>query len=150
MAFAQKVDKKEVKQLQAFLAQTSEKGGTNAQALNISDLNSPATWEGVTVADGHVTAIEWKDKKLGGDLALTGFTALTKVDVSRNALKSLNVSGDAALVDLNASRNKLTNINTTGCAALENLSVYHNRLSELEITDTPVLKNLNCSNNYFV
>lgn len=57
-AFAQKMDKNEVKQLQNFLSQPAEKGGTNATALKITDLKSPATWEGVTVANGRVTAIE--------------------------------------------------------------------------------------------
>ena len=33
--FAQKVDKAEINKLKTFLAQTSEKGGTNAAALNI-------------------------------------------------------------------------------------------------------------------
>ena len=32
-AFAQKIDKNEVKQLKAFLSQPAEKGGTNATAL---------------------------------------------------------------------------------------------------------------------
>ena len=101
-AFAQ-INKNEVKKLQEFLAQPAEKGGTNASQLKITDLKSPATWEGVTTSGGHVTAIEWKDKHLAGSLDLSGFTALTKVDVSRNALTSLSVDGDAALTELNRS-----------------------------------------------
>lgn len=65
-AFAQKIDKNEMKQLKAFLSQPAVTDATNAQALKITDLNSPATWEGVTIANGHVTAIKWKDKKLAG------------------------------------------------------------------------------------
>ena len=46
---AQKIDKNELKQLQAFLAAPAEKEATNAQALKITDVKSPATWEGVTI-----------------------------------------------------------------------------------------------------
>lgn len=149
-AFAQKMDKNEVKQLQNFLSQPAEKGGTNATALKITDLKSPATWEGVTVANGRVTAIEWKDKHLAGDLDLSGFTALTKVDVSRNALTSLSVAGDAALTELNASRNKLSTLTLKDNSALRDIKVYRNRLTDIDITGTPLLTNLNCSNNLLV
>ena len=50
-AFAQKMNKAEVKQLQNFVAQTSEKGGTNGEALKIVDMNAPSTWEGITCQD---------------------------------------------------------------------------------------------------
>ncbi|MDE7472887.1 MAG: hypothetical protein K2M68_04795, partial [Muribaculaceae bacterium] len=106
-AFAQKIAKNEMKQLKAFLEQPAEKDGTNAQALKIVDMNAPATWEGVTIVDGHVTAIDWKDKKLAGDLDLSGFTQLSNVDVSRNKIASLSVAQDASLTDLNASRNQI-------------------------------------------
>ena len=126
--FAQKVDKKEMKQLQAFLSQPAEKDGTNAQALKIVDMNAPSTWEGVTVANGHVTAIEWKDKKLGGSLDLSNFSALATVDVSRNKLTSLNVSGDVALTELNASRNALSAIDLEGCSSLTKVNIYRNQI----------------------
>ena len=114
MVFAQKPNKAELKQLQAFMAQTSEKGVTNAQALNISDLSNPSTWEGVKMDNGRVTSIDWKGKKLAGQLNLAGFNFLQKVDVSRNAITSLSVAGDAALTELNASRNKLTTADLAG------------------------------------
>ena len=75
-AFAQKMDKNEVKQLQSFLSQAAENGGTNAQALQVSDINAIAAIPGITVDGGHVTAIEWKDKKLAGSLDLSGFMNL--------------------------------------------------------------------------
>ena len=87
-AFAQNIAKNELKQLQSFLAQPAQKEATNAKALKISNINSPATWEGVTVANGHVTAIDWKDKGLAGTLDLSGFSALTKADISRNAIEN--------------------------------------------------------------
>ena len=68
--FAQSVDKGELKQLKAFLAQPAAEASTNAEALKISNQNSPATWEGITVENGHITAINWKDKKLACRIAL--------------------------------------------------------------------------------
>ena len=73
-AFAQNLDKNELKQLKEFLSQPSaEAGKTNAEALKIHNLNAPASWEGVTIQDGHVTALKLSDKKLDGDISLTGF-----------------------------------------------------------------------------
>ena len=106
-AFAQNINKSEAKQLKAFLAQTAENGESNAQALKIYDLNQLASVEGVTVVNGHVTAIEWKDKKLAGSLDLSGFQALEKVDVSRNKISAINVSNTPSLSQLNVSRNVL-------------------------------------------
>ncbi|MDE7467912.1 MAG: hypothetical protein K2M61_06110, partial [Muribaculaceae bacterium] len=59
-ASAQNIAKNELKQLQAFLAQPAAEATTNAEALKISDTKNVASWEGVTVENGHVTAIEWK------------------------------------------------------------------------------------------
>ena len=136
-AFAQNLDKNEAKQLKAFLNE-----GNNATELKVSNPNSVASIEGVTVEAGHVTAIEWKDKKLSGALNLTGFKALNKIDVSRNNLTSLNVSGCAALTELNAGRNKLSEVNFDGCQALQKVSIYKNRLTDLSLSNVPLLKNL--------
>ncbi|MDE6135956.1 MAG: hypothetical protein K2F97_00590, partial [Muribaculaceae bacterium] len=113
--FAQSVNKGELKQLKAFLAQPAAEAATNAAALKITDQNNPSTWEGVTVAGGHITAIEWKDKKLAGVLDLSGFSALQKVDVSRNKLTGFTAKGDGALTELNVSRNRLTELSVEGC-----------------------------------
>ncbi len=131
-ATAQKIDKNEMKELQAFLSQPAEKHATNAEALKITDLKAPSTWEGVTVENGHVTAIEWGDKHLAGDLNLSNFSALTKLNVSRNALTSLNVSGNAALNRVDAQRNKITTVNLEGCSGLQVLNIYKNRITDLD------------------
>lgn len=106
-SFAQ-INKGELKQLQNFLSQPAKEAATNAEALHITNVKDPSTWEGVTVTGNRVTKIDWKDKKIAGTLDLSGFTALTSVDVSRNALTALTVDGAGALNELNASRNKLS------------------------------------------
>ena len=131
-AFAQNLDKNEAKQLKAFLNE-----GNNATELKVANPNAIASVEGVTVENGHVTAISWKDKKLSGALNLTGFKALNKVDVSRNNLTSINVSGCAALTELNASRNKITSADFAGCEALQTLSIYKTVLLKSTSTMCP-------------
>ncbi|MDE6390018.1 MAG: hypothetical protein K2L26_01200, partial [Duncaniella sp.] len=137
-AFAQNLDKNEAKLMKAFLSEPA-KEGTNAQALKVANINDIASIEGVTVQNGHVTAIEWKDKKLGGTLNLAGFKALTKVDVSRNEITSMTVAGCANLTDLNASRNKIAEIDLDNCGNLQNVAVYKNRLTEIDLNNTPML-----------
>ena len=146
---AQNLDKNEAKQLKAFLSEPS-RDGTNASALKVSNIGSFGSIEGVTVENGHVTAIEWKDKKLSGALDLSGFKALNKVDVSRNDLTSLSVEECAQLTELNAGRNKISEIDLNGCESLQKVAVYKNRLTDISLSDTPMLENLNVSNNLFV
>ena len=150
-AFAQNLDKNELKQLKEFLSQPSaEAGKTNAEALKIHNLNAPASWEGVTIQDGHVTAIKWSDKKLAGDFSLTGFKVLSSLDVSRNSLSSIDTKGNSNLTEVNAYRNKITAANFEGNIKLQKLNIYRNRLTDIDITDTPLLSNLNISNNLIV
>ena len=61
--FAQ-INKGELKQLQNFLSQPGKEAPTNAEALRISNVKDPSTWEGITIVGNHVTKIDWKDKKL--------------------------------------------------------------------------------------
>ncbi|MBQ6938338.1 MAG: hypothetical protein IJN35_00650, partial [Muribaculaceae bacterium] len=89
-------NKNEVKKLKEFLQTTSVHGKSNYQLLGVP-LNEPAMWSGVTWNnDGHVTAIEWRDKKLSGQLDVSGFSALQNIDVAHNAITMLNVSGCVA------------------------------------------------------
>ena len=144
--FAQ-VTKGELKQLQNFLAQPAAEGGNNAEALRITNPKDPSTWEGVTVSGNHVVAIDWKGKKLGGALDLSGFSALTKVDVSRNKITSFTVNGDAALTEVNCSRNRITDVDFSGCTSLVKIAANNNRITDFEITGTPAIKNINISAN---
>ena len=108
---AQKLQKNELKQLQAFLNQPAMVESTNAAALKVGNMADPSTWEGVKIENGHVVEINWSGKKLAGNLNLTGFSALTHVNVSNNRISSLTVDNNPALVYLNAGRNRLSNIN---------------------------------------
>ena len=110
-AYAQRPNDGEIKRLQSFIQLPSQHPGkTNAEALHISDINNPAAWEGIVISNGHVTRIDWKGKHLAGQLDLSGFAALSNIDVSHNALTSLSVAGCTALAELNASHNRLVQI----------------------------------------
>ncbi len=74
-----------------------------------------------TVENGHITAINWKDKKLAGTLDLSGFDALQKVDVSRNRLTGFTADGDGVLTELNVSRNRLTEFSIENCPQISKL-----------------------------
>lgn len=147
IAFSQKVAKNEVKALQSFLAQPSAKGGTNAQALGITDLGNPSSWEGVTVTDGSITAIKWDRKHLGGSLNLNGFKNLASVDISDNHIKTVSLTQLPALVSINAGKNSITEAVITGCPQLQVVKFNRNHLSNLDLSDVPFLKSLNVAQN---
>ena len=61
MGFGQNLAKSEAKSLAAFLSQTSAEGRTNASSLGLSiDPKSFDSAEGITIENGHVTAIDWQ------------------------------------------------------------------------------------------
>ena len=149
-ASAQRPVKSELKQLQAFLSQPAMESSTNAAALKITDLNNPASWDGVKMEGGRIVEIDWSGKRLAGDLDLSGFKNLSKVNLSNNRITSVLVNDNPALNYLNVGRNRLTSINVSACPQLRDLRVYRNQLSSIDISGTPVLERLNVSGNSLV
>ena len=119
-AMAQNLNKTEAKALQAFLNQPAVEKSTNGAALGYA--GSVATVPGIKIANGHVTAIDWKDKHLAGQLNLSNFPQLEKVEVSGNKLTALNLSGNPALVEVNAGRNRISEFTVTNCPQIQVLS----------------------------
>ena len=136
--------------MKAFLQSPGVDDATNAAALKITNFNDPASWEGVQVENGRIVSIDWKGKRLAGNLDLSGFKALVKVDVSGNRLSGLTLASCPVLADVNASRNRLTEFSVSACPALASLNLYRNRLMDISLSDTPALKYLNVAANYFV
>ena len=129
-AWSQNLNKAEAKALQNFAAQTSAVGNTNADVVNFTG-NNVVNMPGVTVENGHVTAIKWNKKDLSGVLDLTNFPNLVSVDVSDNKLTALNVTNAPALVTLNASKNRLKEVTLSGVDQLQVLELNKNRISEI-------------------
>lgn len=119
MSWAQ-ISKNEAKSLNAFLAQPSAEGTTNAAALGVGP-NAAASIPGLKIENGHVTEIDLSHKKLAGDLNLSGFPALTKVNVSDNRIQTLTLANNPALVGVNASHNRLTEFAVSGCPQVQNI-----------------------------
>lgn len=135
-AFAANVSKSETKALNAFLSQSAAKGGNNAEALKMIG-SDPANCPGVKVENGHVVEIDWRGHELAGDLNLSAFPALTKIDVSDNKIASLTLSDNPALTVVNAGRNRLTQVDITKCPAVTQLRLNRNQLSQIELGATP-------------
>ncbi|MDO4628278.1 MAG: hypothetical protein Q4C70_03765 [Planctomycetia bacterium] len=160
--------------LRTFLAQTNENGLSNGELITPNfDINSPATWAGITwtYIDGchYLTDINWKGCELTGvldlsecvtleridcslnqleELILSGCTSLTEIDCSDNDLmESLNVSDCTALEYLICSLPNLLELDVTGCTNLIQLECILTRLSSLDISTCDSLVSLNCSQN---
>ena len=133
-------NKNEVRKLRDFLQTESVHNKANYVQLGVS-INDPASWNGVTWSnDGHVTAIDWHDKKLCGQLDVSGFAALQSMDISRNEITMVNVSGCTALQSLDVSRNHLSQLVLDNCPRLVAINCYRNRLTDMSVEGTPMLK----------
>ena len=75
------------------------------------------------------------------------FTALTKLNCSRNGLKSLDVSKNTALMELNCSNNSLTSLDVTKNTALTVLKCSDNSLKSLDVSKNTALRELYCGVN---
>ena len=125
--WSQNLSKSEAKSLQAFATQASAKGGDNGSALGFTG-GSFANFPGITVsADGHVTEIDWRNKDLAGNLDLSKFPALQKVNVSGNKIVTLTLSANPQLVEVNAGHNRITDVTLTDCPQLQTLRLNRNR-----------------------
>ncbi|OQB31320.1 MAG: Leucine Rich repeats (2 copies) [Bacteroidetes bacterium ADurb.Bin174] len=87
------------------------------------------------------------------ELVCQNLTALTKINVSNNALDSLNVSGCTALEELYLDNNAeldLASIDTlNNCTALKKLGISNCNFSSLDVSTLTELRYLNCAGNNF-
>ncbi|MCI5626481.1 MAG: hypothetical protein MR333_02475, partial [Porphyromonadaceae bacterium] len=126
-AMAQKPQKNELNQLKTFLQAPSDRGVSNAQALNITDLGNPASWKGVKMENGYITEIDWSHKNLAGALNVSGFKNLQRINVTDNRISSLTLDNDPALIRVDAGRNIISDLSIDNCTNLQVLRVYRNR-----------------------
>ena len=145
---AQSLNKSEAKNLGAFLQQTSPEGKSNAAALGIVGNNITAA-HGVKIENGRIVEIDWGGKKLAGTLNLSGFPALTKINVSHNKISALTIANNPALVEVDAGHNAINSFAVSACPQLQVLRLDRNMLSDLNVGAVPFLKKLDISSNYF-
>ncbi|NMH89390.1 T9SS type A sorting domain-containing protein [Flavivirga algicola] len=83
-------------------------------------------------------------------LDLSKNTALTDLDVSNNGLSDLDVSNNTALITINGSGNTLTELNLTANTNVTNLNIANNNFSEFTPSSIASLQLLNCDGNQLV
>lgn len=150
---AQTYNAQEVAKLKAFLIQNSaEKGKKNYEQLGVASLDA-VDWKNVSGlkwnANGRVESINWKEKKLGGDLDVSGFTDLLVMHCERNQLQSLNVTGNTKMTYLDCFNNEFKSIDISTNVNLTRFCCRYNQLTKLDVTHNPKLTFLCSSGNRF-
>ena len=126
-------DEGEIAKLRTFLLQESAEAGVmNYEQLGIPSMDDiiwstvpGLRWNNVTL---FLEQVVWADRKLSGDLDLSGFTRLKVLSCSYNDLKTVNVRD---------------------CPALYSLDIYTNDLWEIDVTTNPQLNFLRTGYNHF-
>ncbi|KLL04845.1 MAG: hypothetical protein MRERV_1c097 [Mycoplasmataceae bacterium RV_VA103A] len=85
---------------------------------------------------------------LEGELDLSDFTNLEKLECSGNKLTNLNISNCHQLKALYCDHNQLTSLNLSKCINLTELYCFDNKLTKLDLTDLTQLEEIGCNNNY--
>ncbi|CAG8813414.1 29723_t:CDS:2, partial [Racocetra persica] len=93
------------------------------------------------------TEMDLSNKGLIGDLNLSAFPNLERLDVSNNRIARLGIRNNPKLKELVASNNKLKKIGLSNNGNLETLVLTSNQLTELKVSHLTKLKTLNCAIN---
>ena len=123
----------------------------NGLKLNSSyDLTNPTTWKGVVWTSDSVKRIKelnWFDKGLSGNLDVSGFTSLEKLECTHGNVKSVNLKNAGSLKTLYIAYTDISEINVSENTNLETLYLTSNDLSSIDISRNTKLKKFDCTNN---
>lgn len=123
----------------------------NGEVINASyDAADPATWTGVTWssdASKCVTEISWNSLDLKGALNVSAFTSLTKLICCESYLSEIDVTGNSALSYIDISYDALATLDLSTCANLQELYCQNNHIDVLTLTGLANLTTLTCSEN---
>jgi Fibronectin type III domain./Lipase (class 3). len=152
----------ELMQLRAFAQQED-----NLERLGWN-LNDISTWHGIYWTEGAENRIQSIDLSylfVFGQLDLSGFSALTYLDISGNLIYELDLAGCDSLKYFNCFNNalqhlaipsaeivecgfnKLLSLNVSGAVNLERLYCNANQLDALNLSRNTVLTELDCAEN---
>lgn len=112
------------------------------------DVENTDTWEGVTIQDGRITAIELPLAVLGGTLDLSGLDKLESLKCLYNGFEDISLEGCSSLKTLLLGGQKIEELDLSGCRSLESVNVSDNHLKKILWGSYSSLKWLNCSANY--
>ena len=139
----------QVQALHGFATQTQVIGDStvsNAELLGWT-ADDPASWNGILWADGSVSEIELGYASVFGELDLSSFSDLVKLDVSYDSLTAINLANCENLQYLCCPGNELEELDVSGCPSLLELDCSGNRLTTLNVSGCPMLRKLDCSSN---
>jgi hypothetical protein len=152
-------------QSEAALAQMSGEGengiavqsaGVAIDNTNFPDANFRTVVENFdtnkdsSLSDTEIAAVEAIDCFEKGISDLTGishFTALKKLNCSKNQLTKLDVSKNTALTILDCDNNQLTSLDVSKNTSLRELVCVKNRLTTLDVSKNTALTYLSCGYN---
>lgn len=112
------------------------------------DVENTDTWEGVTIQDGRITAIELPLAVLGGTLDLSGLDKLESLKCLYNGFEDISLERCSSLKTLLLGGQKIEELDLSGCHGLESVNVSDNHLKKILWGSYSSLKWLNCSANY--
>ncbi|WP_320054241.1 T9SS type A sorting domain-containing protein [uncultured Acetobacteroides sp.] len=142
----------DVDKLKVFLNKPSQESGkTNGQQLNTTyNPEDPATY-GVAWSRHNVNKrvinFQWYDKKLSGDLDLSGCELLNDVFISNNKIPSVNFKECSSLVNLYAESNEIASASFDKHPLLESVDISLNKLTSLAIPEAPMISYLFAADN---
>ena len=132
--------------LKKIIAEQKERGADVNE-----NLNSPQyDWEEID-GEKRVTRINWKNKKLCGDISFAGLSELRKLVCSSDGLTGLltglDVRENTKLESLFCGGNQLTELDISKNMELYDLDCEINQLTELDLNNNPKLEYLYCNRN---
>ena len=152
---AQTLNNSETAKLTLFLEKESaESGKKNYQQLGILDLES-VDWlnvEGlVWNTNGRLDSIKWYNKKLGGDLDISGFSEIRFIRCEYNGLTTIDVTGCTGLLYFDCFNNNFTSLDISTNINLEWICCRWQNvvLKEIDLTHNPKLYHFCGTGNHF-
>ncbi|WP_405115605.1 leucine-rich repeat domain-containing protein [Paenibacillus sp. FSL K6-1217] len=97
-----------------------------------------------------VTTLELAGRKFSSLQGIEHFTALEKLDCSRNSLRTLDLSRNTMLEKLESHENMLSRLELSGNPRLKVLSCSYNSLHQLNLKGNTALERLDCGSNYII
>ncbi len=98
-------------------------------------------------AQVYTGSINVQNKGVSDLTGIEAFTALTRLNCSRNQITNLNITANTDLEYLDCEYNQLTNLDLSTNTNLEYLRCVNNQLTQLDISGNTSLRSLNCSIN---
>jgi len=142
----------ETSKLREFLLQESaEPGVKNYEQLGLTQMNY-IDWWSVPGLDFHnqsflLIRVRWSDRKLAGNLDLSGFEILKDVFCDFNELTNLDVTGSLSIVNIDCYENNFQTLDFTTNVNLEQLCFRYNNIREIDLSKNKKLSFLCCTGN---